>query len=80
MPSNINPSDVLYKWDISAGTVTAIGSTGFTQSGNETGEMAMQGGKIYRIFKNVIPQMYSIVEIDTLVPSDSHIVVFLSIK
>ncbi|HXR81900.1 MAG TPA: hypothetical protein VN763_13315, partial [Saprospiraceae bacterium] len=52
MPSNIPPiSDILYKWDTNAGTVTTIGSTGFAASNGNSGELAMQGGKVYRIYK-----------------------------
>ncbi|HXR80467.1 MAG TPA: SprB repeat-containing protein, partial [Saprospiraceae bacterium] len=81
MTSTINPpSDILYKWDLNAGIVTAVGATGFFTENSIAGDLAMQGGKVYRIFKEIIPSMYSIVEIDTAVPSNSHIIVSFPIN
>jgi len=63
-------SDLVYKWDINTGSVLSIGNTGYFGDG----DMAMAWGNIYYQVKNVIPNMNSILLLDTTNPSNSEIV------
>src|SRR5687767_1218866 len=53
---DIENSDIIYRWDINAGTVLPIGATGY----NAWGEMLMFGGEIYYLANNVEPAMFTI--------------------
>ncbi len=64
-------SDLIYRWDIHAGTVSVLGATGYIGEN----EMTMSGGEIYYGAINVIPGMRSIIRLDTLTPSNSTVVV-----
>ncbi|MBK9985023.1 MAG: gliding motility-associated C-terminal domain-containing protein [Saprospiraceae bacterium] len=66
----LNLSDTLYRWNINSGIVTAIGSTGF----RSLSEMTIAGGEIYYLTKDAVPFTYSIVQLDTLTPGNSQVV------
>jgi gliding motility-associated-like protein len=68
IPIGVSVDDV-YLWDVNAGTVVSIGSTGM----NVEGELAMAGGEIYFPVVGAIPGMRSIVRLDTTNPSNSEI-------
>ncbi|HUR31153.1 MAG TPA: hypothetical protein VMZ69_06950, partial [Saprospiraceae bacterium] len=81
MPAHeINPSDILYKWDLNLGIVTPIGPVGFNPVGVISGEMTMQGGKVYYIVNGLISSMNSIFQIDINNPPNSQLVVSFPIN
>src|SRR5258706_3617471 len=64
-------SDLLYRWDTNAGTITSIGSTGYFCHS----DLTMAGGQIYYETRNISLNTNSIVRLDTLNPANSEIVV-----
>ncbi|HZV69427.1 MAG TPA: gliding motility-associated C-terminal domain-containing protein [Saprospiraceae bacterium] len=71
MPWGPANSDLVYKWDIIAGTVNAIGATGF----NSDGEMTISGGEIYYLSKNQPAGTRSIIHLDPVNPFNSQPVI-----
>jgi len=64
-------SDSIYRLNVNSGSVTAIGATGY----RSTGEMTMANGFIYYGAEDVVPGTRSIIRLDTLVPSNSEVIV-----
>ena len=64
-----HPTDILYKWDLIAGTVEPIGSTGWSCSA----EMTIMDGEIYFVHRNIggSPLTISIIKLDPINPGNS---------
>src|SRR6187397_1880820 len=61
-------SDILYKWDVNAGTVNIVGNTGFV----DYGEMCLSNGIMYYISRETTGPFYSsIIQLDYINPTNS---------
>ncbi|HZV71450.1 MAG TPA: gliding motility-associated C-terminal domain-containing protein [Saprospiraceae bacterium] len=61
-------SDTLYRWDVNAGTVTQVGTTGFPC----WSEMCISNGSVYYFTREFIPpNSASVVKIDLINPANS---------
>ena len=71
IPWVLSNNDSLYRWDITAGTVTAVGSLGH----QPCGEMWMANGYMYFLaFQAGVDDVRKIVRVDATQPSNSEIV------
>jgi gliding motility-associated-like protein len=71
IPAVFENNDTLYRWDVNAGTVTAIGSLGF----QPCSEMWMAEGDMYFIsFEAGVDNERKIIRVDPIVPSNSEVV------
>ena len=67
-------SDLVYRWDTNTGIIASIGATGF----HAAGEMTISNGVIYYAADDVFPPQYSIIQLDTLNPNNSNVVISYS--
>jgi len=72
IPLWFSASDLVYKWDINAGTVISIGGTGYIPKS----EMTMAWGNIYYSVLNAAPNMNGILLLDISNPANSQVVVY----
>ncbi|MEO8088609.1 MAG: hypothetical protein ABI763_17455, partial [Bacteroidota bacterium] len=67
--SFISSTDILYRWDINAGTVIAVGNIPY----NGNSDMTMAWGEIYYEAKSVPTGFNGIVRLDTINPGNSEL-------
>ena len=71
IPLVVENNDTLYRWDVNAGTVTAVGSLGF----QPCSEMWMAEGYMYYIsFEAGVDTERKIIRVDPITPSNSEVV------
>ncbi len=64
------PTDTLFRWDTNDQTLTALGATGW----GDAQEMCISNGVIYYIAPDLSNNVWHIIQVDTLIPSNSQIV------
>ncbi len=64
------PQDTLYRWDTNDHTVAGLGATGW----GDAIEMCISNGVIYYIAADLSNNLWHIIQVDTLIPSNSQIV------